>query len=150
LSGTSKGSTEGPFQTESRGIPLLYDIASPRCWRAILQASGHTWQTPRLVDPSSRPPRQSHSCWGFCYFNNIAIPSKETSWRVGKFIIAHPRLRLHYGDGTANTFIGSKEVTLFSARGAESRRLLKDIPTDFRDKERGVIFRFAIFCWDFF
>jgi len=60
-----------------------------------------------------RPPghhASPNSCWGFCYFNNIAIA-------IGRLIHAGKISRaliidfdLHFGDGTCNTFAGDSSV----------------------------------------
>lgn len=63
-----------------------------------------------------RPPghhASPDSCWGFCYFNNIAIAvSKLLSEQKIKraFILDFD---LHYSDGTANIFGGSSAVDYF-------------------------------------
>ncbi|MHA1239088.1 MAG: histone deacetylase family protein [Candidatus Odinarchaeia archaeon] len=74
-----------------------------------------------------RPPghhASADSCWGFCYFNNIAI-SVEKLRRTGKaknVIIVD--FDLHYGDGTANIFQNIPEVSYFHLpRGDRSIQL---------------------------
>jgi len=77
-----------------------------------------------------RPPghhASPHSCWGFCYFNNIAIVIKK--------MIADEKIRralildfdLHYGDGTANTFSGSSDVVYAHPEGSNRDQFLGDI-----------------------
>jgi len=53
-----------------------------------------------------RPPghhASPDSCWGFCYFNNIAIAIRRLidEGRVKKALIID--FDLHFGDGTFNT-----------------------------------------------
>ena len=77
-----------------------------------------------------RPPghhASPHSCWGFCYFNNIAVALKK--------LISNKKIKsafildfdLHYGDGTSNIFGGSKEVSYFHPEGTDRESFLKDL-----------------------
>ncbi|MCX5997705.1 MAG: histone deacetylase family protein [Chloroflexi bacterium] len=63
-----------------------------------------------------RPPghhASADSCWGFCFFNNMAIAVSK--------LIEEKKIRtalildfdLHFGDGTANIFQGNPDVTYF-------------------------------------
>ena len=63
-----------------------------------------------------RPPghhASRDSCWGFCYFNNIAIAVEKlrTAGRIKRALIID--IDLHYGDGTANIFSATPEVTYY-------------------------------------
>lgn len=51
------------------------------------------------------------SCWGFCYFNNIAIAIRKLidARKIRKALIID--FDLHFGDGTSNTFAGDGNVT---------------------------------------
>jgi acetoin utilization deacetylase AcuC-like enzyme len=54
-----------------------------------------------------RPPghhASPNSCWGFCYFNNIAIRRLIHARRIERALIVD--FDLHFGDGTSNTFAG--------------------------------------------
>ncbi len=60
-----------------------------------------------------RPPghhASPNSCWGFCYFNNIAIAIRRLieARKIGKALIVD--FDLHFGDGTNNTFAGDAKV----------------------------------------
>lgn len=60
-----------------------------------------------------RPPghhASPNSCWGFCYFNNIAIATRRLirAGNIGKTLIID--FDLHFGDGTNNTFAGDARV----------------------------------------
>ena len=60
-----------------------------------------------------RPPghhASPDSCWGFCYFNNVAIAVRKllAEGKVKRVLIVD--FDLHYGDGTANTFVGESDV----------------------------------------
>jgi acetoin utilization deacetylase AcuC-like enzyme len=77
-----------------------------------------------------RPPghhASPHSSWGFCYFNNIAIAIRR--------LIREEKIRnalildfdLHFGDGTSNTFSGSKSVSYFHPEGNRREEFLEEV-----------------------
>jgi acetoin utilization deacetylase AcuC-like enzyme len=77
-----------------------------------------------------RPPghhASPHSCWGFCYFNNIAVAVKRlmAEKKIQKALILD--FDLHYGDGTANTFSGSQDVIYAHPEGSNRDLFLKDL-----------------------
>ncbi len=86
-----------------------------------------------------RPPghhASSDSCWGFCFFNNIAI-SIEKLRRVGKIKKAVVvDIDLHYGDGTANIFQSTPEVSYFHMPGGKREEQLKAL-SEHLDSEEG-------------
>lgn len=60
-----------------------------------------------------RPPghhASPNSCWGFCYFNNMAVAIKHliATGKVAKALILD--FDLHFGDGTDNIFKGEPKV----------------------------------------
>jgi len=72
-----------------------------------------------------RPPghhASPNSCWGFCYFNNIAIAVRRLieARKIGKALIVD--FDLHFGDGTSNTFAGDTKVT-YHHMGSTPREL---------------------------
>ncbi len=82
-----------------------------------------------------RPPghhASPHSCWGFCYFNNIAIAIKKllSEEKIKSALILD--FDLHYGDGTANTFSGSREVIYVHPEGTNRQSFLNEIQTALR------------------
>jgi acetoin utilization deacetylase AcuC-like enzyme len=63
-----------------------------------------------------RPPghhASPNSCWGFCFFNNIAIAVKKllSSGCTGKVLIVD--FDLHFGDGTNNAFRDEPSVVYY-------------------------------------
>jgi acetoin utilization deacetylase AcuC-like enzyme len=63
-----------------------------------------------------RPPghhASPNSCWGFCYFNNMAIAVRRLihAGKIGKALIVD--FDLHFGDGTSNTFAGYANVVYY-------------------------------------
>ena len=77
-----------------------------------------------------RPPghhASPDSCWGFCFFNNIAIAVKKLlkENKVKKALILD--FDLHFGDGTENAFQGTPEVEYFSPPGAYGQEYVDGI-----------------------
>jgi len=77
-----------------------------------------------------RPPghhASPHSCWGFCYFNNIAIAVKKlmSEEKIKNALILD--FDLHYGDGTANTFSGSQSVSYCHPEGSRREEFLEEV-----------------------
>ena len=63
-----------------------------------------------------RPPghhASPNSCWGFCYFNNIAVATRRLihAERIERALIVD--FDLHFGDGTSNTFAGDASVVYY-------------------------------------
>ena len=108
--------------------PLVYDVALLAAGGAILAA-----QLAFEGEPAFgliRPPGHHagpHSCWGFCYFNNVAVAVKKllSEGKIHRVLILD--FDLHYGDGTANTFSGSQEIVYFHPEGTGREACLKDI-----------------------
>jgi len=112
----------------------IYDIAALAAGGAIQAA------TIGLEEPCFgliRPPghhASANSCWGFCYFNNMAI-ALEKLRREGKiknaFILDFD---LHFGDGTVNILGGKGYATIFnpssSNRGEFLKQVAKNLPTE--------------------
>lgn len=124
-----------------KGDSLVYEIG-------LLAAGGATLVGKMAFEGQPafgliRPPghhASPHSCWGFCYFNNIAIALKKliSEEKIKKALILD--FDLHYGDGTANTFSGSKEVTYFHPEGADRETFLKDLQRPLQsEKECDII-----------
>jgi len=77
-----------------------------------------------------RPPghhASPHSCWGFCYFNNIAIAIKKllSEGRIKAALILD--FDLHYGDGTSNAFSGSQSVSYFHPEATRREEFLEAV-----------------------
>jgi acetoin utilization deacetylase AcuC-like enzyme len=77
-----------------------------------------------------RPPghhASQNSCWGFCYFNNVAI-SVERLLRKGliaKAVILD--IDLHFGDGTANIFANSQKALYHHIADEEREKFFNDL-----------------------
>jgi acetoin utilization deacetylase AcuC-like enzyme len=110
--------------------PLVYEISCLAAGGAIL--AGELAFDGQPAFGLIRPPghhASPHSCWGFCYFNNIAITIKRlmNEEKIKSALILD--FDLHYGDGTANTFSGSKEVSYFHPEGTNQQSFLNEVQT---------------------
>lgn len=90
---------------------LLYEIAVLSAGGAIKAAESAVRGDPAFA--LIRPPghhASSNSCWGFCWFNNVAIAVEKLrrAGVVNKVLIVD--IDLHYGDGTNNIFANNPEV----------------------------------------
>ena len=108
--------------------PLVYELACLAAGGAIRAAEMAVGGQPAfgLIRPPGHH-ASPHSCWGFCYFNNIAVAIKKlmSEEKIKKALILD--FDLHYGDGTANTFSGSQTVRYFHPEGTSRENCLKDV-----------------------
>ena len=115
----------------------LYEIAA--------LAAGGAIQAARigLVEPAFgliRPPghhASADSCWGFCYFNNmaVALSTLKDEQRIARALVLD--IDLHYGDGTVNILGEEDWVAVHNpasrSRGgylAEVAEILSDVEVD--------------------
>jgi acetoin utilization deacetylase AcuC-like enzyme len=107
---------------------LVYEIGCLAAGGAIL--SGEMAFEGQPVFGLIRPPghhASPHSCWGFCYFNNIAIAIKRliSEEKIKSALILD--FDLHFGDGTSNTFSGSQTMNYFHPEGTHRETYLQDL-----------------------
>jgi len=108
--------------------PPVYELGILAAGGAILAAEMAFEGQPSFA--LVRPPghhASPHSCWGFCYFNNIAIAikrllSKET---IQSALILD--FDLHFGDGTANIFSGSPQISYFHPEATNRELFLSEV-----------------------
>lgn len=77
-----------------------------------------------------RPPghhASPDSCWGFCYFNNIAIALRKLlkGGKIKKALVLD--FDLHFGDGTENAFMGEPNVDYFHPEGSSNEDFIQKI-----------------------
>ena len=111
-----------------KGEPQVYELGILAAGGAILAAEMAFEGQPAfgLIRPPGHH-ASPHSCWGFCYFNNIAIAVKK--------LISEKKIRsalildfdLHFGDGTSNTFSGSQSVSYFHPEGTRREGFLEEV-----------------------
>ena len=110
--------------------------AEPHVYELGILAAGGSIQAAEMAFEGQpafgliRPPghhASPHSCWGFCYFNNIAIAIKKLihTGKIQKALILD--FDLHYGDGTANTFSGVKDIAYAHPEGPNRDLFLEDL-----------------------
>jgi len=105
----------------------LYSIAALAAGGAIQSA------TLGLAEPTFgliRPPghhASAGSCWGFCYFNNMAV-ALERLKRKKKIETAYVLdIDLHFGDGTVNTLGGKDWVTVYNVDANNREAYLNEV-----------------------
>lgn len=86
-----------------------------------------------------RPPghhASRDSCWGFCYFNNVAISIERLRQRseIRKALIVD--IDLHFGDGTANIFARRSDIAYFHVNGVNREDYLNNL-SGFLEAKRG-------------
>lgn len=118
-----------PFHLENvRREGQVYSMA--------LLAAGATVQASRLamegeaVFSLCRPPghhASPDSCWGFCYFNNVAIAVSKLlkEKQIDKAFIVD--FDLHFGDGTDNVFRGEKNVYYYHVKGVDGDSFVENL-----------------------
>src|SRR4030042_4596511 len=111
-----------------KGEPQVYEVGFLAAGGAILAAEMAFEGQPAfgLIRPPGHH-ASPHSCWGFCYFNNIALAIKKliSQGKIKKALILD--FDLHYGDGTANAFSGSQDVIYSHPEGSNRDLFLKDL-----------------------
>lgn len=103
----------------------LFDIAALAAGSAIQAATiGLTEPCFGLIRPPGHH-ASSGSCWGFCYFNNMAV-ALEVLKRDGAIQTAYVLdIDLHYGDGTVN-ILGDKQYAVVHNLEASTRAAYLD------------------------
>jgi acetoin utilization deacetylase AcuC-like enzyme len=77
-----------------------------------------------------RPPghhASPDSCWGFCYFNNMAIALRKLmkEGKIQKALVLD--FDLHFGDGTENSFLGNPNVDYFHPEGSSNKEFIQKV-----------------------
>ena len=105
----------------------LYPIASLAAGGAIQAA------TLGLAEPSFgliRPPghhASSGSCWGFCYFNNMAVALEHLK-RTKRIKTAYVLdIDLHFGDGTVHILGGKDWVKVYNVGAHDREAYLEEV-----------------------
>ena len=111
-----------------QGMPLTYEIALLAAGGAIKAAEMAMGSEPAFA--LIRPPghhASCDSCWGFCFFNNVAISiarlRKEAKIKTALIL----DIDLHFGDGTANIFDSMPEVVYFHPEGRNRQDFVDSI-----------------------
>jgi acetoin utilization deacetylase AcuC-like enzyme len=105
----------------------LYDIAALAAGGAIQSARiGLSEPCFGLIRPPGHH-ASADSCWGFCFFSNMAI-ALETLHRRGEIGSACVLdIDLHFGDGTVNILEGQNWVTVVNFEGHSRSLYLQEV-----------------------
>jgi len=107
---------------------LLYEVAILAVGGAIKAAELAMQGEPAfgLIRPPGHHASRS-SCWGFCFFNNVAISIEKLrrEKKISKALIVD--IDLHHGDGTENIFSGTPQVYYFHVKGVDREMYLNDL-----------------------
>ena len=105
----------------------LYPIAALAAGGAVQAANmGLTEPCFGLIRPPGHH-ASTGSCWGFCYFNNMAV-ALETLKQEGKIETAHVLdFDLHFGDGTMNILERRDYVTVHNPESHHRKAYLAEI-----------------------
>ncbi len=127
----------------------LYPIASLAAGGAIQAATiGLTEPCFGLIRPPGHH-ASSNSCWGFCYFNNMAIAIEHLK-RSGKIKSAYVLdIDLHYGDGTVNILGNKGYVTIHNLSTRDRIAYVKEIRQISSVFQQGLttIYKTGAVCW---
>ena len=128
-----------PFHIESIKNRTLYPIALLAAGGAVQAA------TLGLTEPAFgliRPPghhASSSSCWGFCYFNNMAIALEHLKRTESVRTAYVLDIDLHYGDGTVN-ILGNKDwVKIHNVSTYDRRSYMDDVAQEMERCEADII-----------
>ena len=115
----------------------LYDISALAAGAAIQAAQiGLTGPSFALIRPPGHH-ASSGSCWGFCYFNNMAI-ALQTLKQNGQITSAYVLdIDLHYGDGTVNILEDKDYVRVHNMEGRDRHSYLAEIKKELESKFLG-------------
>jgi acetoin utilization deacetylase AcuC-like enzyme len=117
----------------------LYAISALAAGAAIQTATiGLTEPCFGLIRPPGHH-ASANSCWGFCYFNNmaIAIESLKQQEKINTAYILD--IDLHYGDGTVN-ILGKKDyVTIYNVNAYERGAYLREVTREMENCQADII-----------
>jgi len=117
----------------------LYPIASLAAGGAIQAATiGLTEPCFGLIRPPGHH-ASSDSCWGFCYFSNmaIAIETLKKSRAIETAFVLD--IDMHFGDGTENTIGYKKYVTVHNLQASYCEDYLKEVERELSRCQADII-----------
>jgi acetoin utilization deacetylase AcuC-like enzyme len=128
------------IQNYGHGTFTLYETALLGAGGAILAA-----ETAAEGEPAFgliRPPghhASSDSCWGFCYFNNIAVSlyHLRERYNLKKGVVLD--FDLHVGDGNINILGGDPDYTLFNPGAPTEKEYLSEVESSLSGVEESDI-----------
>jgi len=121
---------------KSRG---LYDISALAAGGAIQAAeTGMSEPCFALIRPPGHH-ASADSCWGFCYFNNMAVSlyRLQTTGRIETAFILD--FDLHYGDGNVNILDGKSWVDILNPESHNRQAYLEEVKNALDNTTANVI-----------
>jgi len=120
--------------------PLLYEIALLSAGGAIRAAELAVSGEPAfgLIRPPGHHASPDH-CWGFCFFNNIALSIARLRVEGVVSRAAILDFDLHFGDGTDHFFSDVPEVTYFHPEHRDRQGFVDSIASFLEGQEADII-----------
>lgn len=117
----------------------LYEIAALAAGGAVQAAEiGLTEPCFALIRPPGHH-ASADSCWGFCYFNNMAVALFHLK-RKGKIASAFVLdFDLHYGDGTVNILGEEKWVKIYNPPERSREDYIREVARTLADVKADII-----------
>ncbi len=118
-------------------LNLLEDVKMEEyVYKMALLAAGATIEASNIAMEGEfsfalcRPPGHHASpghCWGFCYFNNVAIAVQKLLYeeKIDSALIID--FDLHFGDGTSNIFASEPKVDYWHVKGGNRFDFVKNL-----------------------
>jgi acetoin utilization deacetylase AcuC-like enzyme len=108
----------------------LYDIAALAAGGAVQAASiGLSEPAFGLIRPPGHH-ASADSCWGFCFFNNMAVALQALKNRDQIQTAYVLDIDLHYGDGTVNILESENYVAIHNVQASDRRLFLAEIEAE--------------------
>ncbi len=142
-----------PESTETKDVGRVHSSdhikrikeKSERLYRMALLAAGGARKAGEVAcdgEPTFaviRPPghhASPDSCWGFCYFNNmaVALESLRVAGRVDTAFIMD--FDLHRGDGNINCLGDDPDITIMNPRSGERKEYMKEVESRLEREKR--------------
>jgi acetoin utilization deacetylase AcuC-like enzyme len=117
-------------------------------YRMALLAAGSTIKASEMAMAGKnafalcRPPGHHagpNRCWGFCYFNNVAIAVQRLleQGEIKRALIVD--FDLHFGDGTDNIFAGKHNVDYYHISGEDNITFINNLKEYLQDAEADLV-----------
>ena len=117
----------------------LYNIAALAAGGAIRAASlGLKEPAFAVIRPPGHHASQD-SCWGFCFFNNMAIALTHLLSSGQIKTAAMLDFDLHYGDGNVNILEGIKGMYLYNPNNSDRKTYLKGVEEFLNENQVDII-----------
>ena len=128
-----------PQHIESVRNSGLYDIAALAAGGAIQSATiGLTEPCFGLIRPPGHH-ASAGSCWGFCYFNNMAVALMALKHQGAIDSAYVLDIDLHFGDGNVNILGGRDDIEVHNVEAGDRRRYLDEVDREMSACQADII-----------